>query len=195
MLSKYLNKYFSKYDEYMYADSLTGDSARHDVIKYRVLQEKMLKFTFWEKSKCNLEYNAFIDFIFKNYKYNEKDLDILFQDIICLFKKILVKDHGDKHDLSKLTLKIFWYKALRNIGKYYYYNPDKFSYRKADDITNMTIKLFYEYIPIEDSSKNDTLSNSIKMDNGLSLKTLNLEDDMSSKDFEGEIFCENIKFY
>lgn len=125
---------------------------------YTKFQKKLGSVVTWSGEKRNVEYKKFTDWCDKKFDINDKDLRDIFVKIIILSIQIMLNEELTNEKCAKinfspylLNLEEFFYICLKNITKYYYYNPDKIYQTKNDNnISNNIIKKqIANYIPFK----------------------------------------------
>lgn len=109
-LNEILKKYFMKFIEKSYNDSL------------REFQTKLLKIPYWSDEKIEREYSKFLKFIRDKYDLSEDELSKILNIVIGLNIKIMTSIF-DEIEIEMPKISIFWYKCLKRVCKYYYENP------------------------------------------------------------------------
>lgn len=158
MLSEYCYKYMKKV--YSYIEIIDqNEKAKEKSNSKGILkkyQTSLIKISEWSDSKVHREYNKFLKWLNKKYKYSEDEFgDIINEFIIYTIRIVINKYNIDvlQHyiKIPKINLQEYFYKCLKRSARYYYENPKYIKDSKySKEVDNIIISVLHMFIPLQD---------------------------------------------
>lgn len=146
-LIEILQKYFYKYIMRVYDSTNT----------LKDLQKFLLKIPKWTENNIDKEYTKFLTKIKESQNISEEHLSKLSELVFTLNNHILIDLYDIDVNLKIPTLKLVWYKCLKQVSKYFYKHPKLLKMYDDEEISSSKIKIpihdvvkitIYKFIPI-----------------------------------------------